>query len=61
MTPHPLEAARDTTLEALVQVAQADPRLSALRLQGSLAGEVGAGPDVKRPRHRWRWRGRQVA
>ena len=37
MAPHPFESAREATLAALVRFAEADPRIEALWLQGSLA------------------------
>jgi hypothetical protein len=37
MLPHPFEVARETTLAALIAFADADPRIEALWLQGSLA------------------------
>ena len=37
MPPHPFETARETTLDALIAFAGADPRIDALWLQGSLA------------------------
>lgn len=47
MPPHPFESARDATLAALARHAQADPRIEALWLQGSLAtGEADPFSDV---------------
>ena len=42
MAPHPFETAREATLAAFVALAEADPRIEALWLQGSLA--AGADP-----------------
>jgi hypothetical protein len=47
MASHPFESAREATLAALIRCANADPRIEALWLQGSLAAG-GADPFTSR-------------